>query len=491
VTDPAACSGASPATRQAADAAAGGISALSATELTAAIRRRDISAREALDAHFARIDAVNGQLNAVVTEDREGAAALAAAADALTVSGAELPPLHGLPMTHKDTNNTKGLRTTQGSVIFRDFVPDFDDLIIARFKAAGAVTTGKTNVPEFAAGSHTFNDIFGTTVNPYDTAKSAGGSSGGAAAAIAARIQPLSDGSDMGGSLRIPATFCNVVGFRPSVGVIPVAPTRNAWAWLARTGTMARDVQDIALAMAAVAGPDPAVPYAAPVAAGRFTEPLRRELTGLRVGWSPDFGLGVPVEKEVLRVLESQLRIFEDLGATVEEAAPDLRDADEVFGTTRAFDFALGLGELVAKHLDVVKPEVRWNVDRGRALSGQDLVSAALARTRLDTSVRRFFGRYDVFASPTAQLLPFEASLRYPTSINGVEFETYLDWMRSACLISATGLPAISVPAGFSDGGLPVGLQLAMNHGQDFELLQVAYGFEQATGHAKRAPAPG
>ena len=466
-----------------------GISGLSARALTAAIRRREISAREALDAHFARIDEVNGQINAVVTEDRDRAAELAAAADALTVSGADLPLLHGLPLTHKDTNNTKGMRTTQGSVIFRDFVPDFDDLIIARLKAAGVITTGKTNVPEFAAGSHTFNDVFGTTVNPYNTQVSAGGSSGGAAAAIAARIQPLSDGSDMGGSLRIPASFCNVVGFRPSLGVIPVAPTRNAWAWLARTGTMARDVEDIALAMAAVAGPDPAVPYLYPLKDGQFDEPLQRDLTGLRIGWSPDFGLGVPVEKEVLRVLESQLRIFEDLGAIVEEAAPDLRDADQVFRTTRAFDFALGLGDVVAKHLDVVKPEVRWNVDMGRALSGQDLVSAALARTRLDTSVRRFFDRFDVFASPTAQVLPFEASQRYPTSINDVEFETYLDWMRSACLISATGLSALSVPAGFSDAGLPVGLQLAMNHGRDFDLLQVAYGFEQATRHAQREPA--
>jgi amidase len=222
-----------------------GISSLSATALTAAIRLREISAREALDAHFARIDEVNGQINAVVTEDRERAAALAAAADDLTMSGADLPLLHGLPMTYKDTNNTKGMRTTQGSVIFRASVPNFDDLIIARLKAAGIVTTGKTNVPEFAAGSHTFNDVFGTTVNPYNPAVSAGGSSGGAAAAIAARIQPLSDGSDMGGSLRIPASFCNVVGFRPSAGVIPVAPTRNARAWLARTGTMARHVEDI------------------------------------------------------------------------------------------------------------------------------------------------------------------------------------------------------------------------------------------------------
>lgn len=460
---------------------------MSATALTAAIRRREVSAREALEAHFARIDEVNPAINAVVTQDREGAAALAAAADKLTVSGADLPPLHGLPMTHKDTNNTKGLRTTSGSVIFKDFVPTFDDLLISRLKVAGVVTTGKSNVPEFAAGSHTFNELFGTTVNPYDLSRSAGGSSGGVAASIAARIQPLGDGSDMGGSLRIPASFCNVVGFRPSLGVVPMTPSRNAWAWLGRAGLMARDVEDIALGMTAIAGPDPAGPHGYPVQ-GSFGAALQRDLTGVRIGWSADFGLGVPVDREVLRVLESQLAVFADLGASVEEAAPDLREADEVFGTTRAFDFALNYGDLVIEHGEVIKPEVRWNVVKGWELTGQDLVDAALARTRLDTSVREFFGKYDVFASPATQVLPFDAAERYPTSVNGVEFETYLDWMRSACLISATGLPAVSVPAGFSDGGLPVGLQLSMASGKDVELLQVAYAFEQATGWAKRAP---
>lgn len=460
---------------------------LSAVGITGAIRRREISAREALDAHFERIDAVNGRINAVVTEDRERATALAAAADALTASSAPLPPLHGLPMTHKDTHNTKGLRTTQGSMVFKDFVPTFDDLIISRLRDSGVVTTGKTNVPEFAAGSHTFNDVFGTTVNPFDTSRSAGGSSGGAAAAIAARIQPLGDGSDMGGSLRIPASFCNIVGYRPSLGVVPAVPTRNAWSWLARNGLMARDVEDIALGMTAIAGPHAAVPYTYPVRRS-FGAVLERDLTGLRIGWSADFGLGVPVDREVLRVLEGQLQVFSDLGAVVEEAAPDLRDADQVFTTTRAFDFVLAFRELVGKHGEVIKPEVRWNVEQGLRLTAEELVDAALARTRLDAGVRRYFGTYDVFASPATQVLPFDASQRYPTSVDGVEFETYLDWMRSACLISATGLPAVSVPAGFSADGLPVGLQLAMPHGSDVELLRVAYAFEQATGWAKRVP---
>lgn len=465
------------------------INKLSARALASAIRARKISAREALDAHLTQIDSVNPAINAIVTLDREAALAAADAADAVTMAGtAELPPLHGVPMTHKDTHNTKGLRTTQGSVVFKDAVPDFDDLIVERLKSAGVVTTGKSNVPEFAAGSHTFNDVFGTTTNPYEPSLSAGGSSGGVAAAIAARIQSIGDGSDMGGSLRIPASFCNVVGFRPSTGVVPMMPSRDVFSWLGRVGPMAREVSDIALVMSVIAGAHPRNPMPNPVPPGRFTEPLQRDLSGVRIAFSPDFGIGVPVQKEVLRTLEKQLEVFESLGASVELAAPDMREADEVFGNVRAMEYALKLGDVVKEHGELVKPEVRWNVEKGWALSSQDWVETTLARTRLEMRVQDFFADFDVFASPCAQVLPFDASLRYPTSIDGVELDNYLDWMRSACLISATGLPALSVPAGFSDSGLPVGLQLAMNHGKDFELLQVGYAFEQSTEFAQLAP---
>ena len=478
------------------------IQAMSAVGLAAALRTRAVSAREALAAHLEQIEAVNPPINAVVTLDPEAAHAVAAAADQRAAAAGRLvhqpplPPLHGLPMTHKDTHSTKGLRTTQGSDLFRDFVPDADDLIIARLKAAGVVTTGKTNVPEFAAGSHTFNEVFGTTTNPYAPDLSAGGSSGGAAAALAARIQPISDGSDMGGSLRIPASFCNVVGFRPSAGVVPGWPARDLWSWLGRSGPMAREVADIALMLSAVAGPHPgpsvgprAGGYGAPsIAPEVFSRPLHRELTGLRVAWTPDFGLGIPVEKEVLRVLEDQLAFFEELGAHVVRACPDLRDADLVFRNVRALEFVQNLGDLVRRHPERIKPEVRWNVEQGWALTGQDLADTAAVRTRLEHRVQEFFTGCDVLLAPAAQVLPFDASLRYPASINGEELPTYLDWMRSACVISATGLPALSMPAGFSAEGLPVGLQMVMNHGEDFELLQVAQAFEQATGYARRAP---
>ena len=464
------------------------IGELSAVELTAAIRGKKISAREALAVHLERIAEVNPVINAVVTLDAEGAHARAYQADQLTVSGKGLPPLHGLPMTHKDTNNTAGMRTTQGSLALRDFVPDADDLIVARLKTAGVVTTGKSNVPEFGAGSHTFNDLFGTTVNPYAPTLSAGGSSGGVAAVVASRIQSIGDGSDMGGSLRIPASFCNIVGFRPSTAVIPMPSAHNAYAWLGRTGPMARSIEDIALFMAVTSGRDPRVPHPEGLDPQVFRSGLETDMRGVRIGWSRDFGIGVPVEQEILDHLEQQLAVFEDLGAIVEEATPDFTEADLVFGNTRALDFAAGLGQILDRNGDVIKPEVHWNVAKGFSLTARDLIETAAARTRLERSVQDFFGRYDLFASPCAQVLPFDATLRYPLDVSGVASETYLDWMRSACRLSATGLPVLSVPAGFSSEGLPIGLQLASNHYTDMQLLRWGRAFEQQTRYAAVAP---
>ena len=461
---------------------------MSATELVGAIRRGKVSAREALDAHLERIDEVNPAVNAVVTVDPEHAYDAAEAADRLTVSGAETPPLHGLPMTHKDTHAVAGTRSTSGSPIFADHVPEEDDLVIARLRAAGVVATGKSNVPEFGAGSHTFNEVFGTTTNPYDPTLSAGGSSGGVAAAIALGVQPLGEGSDVGGSLRIPASFCGVVGFRPSYGVIPSPTPIDDQAWLGRTGPMAREVSDIALFMSAVSGPSERVVPAAPLTGDDFSGPIVGDLRGVRIGWSPDLGIGVPVEPGVLDVLTRRLRVFEEAGAVVEEAAPDLSGADEVFLTTRALGFAAALGPLVREHRDLVKPEVVWNVETGWALDSGRIIDATLARTRLAAAVRDFHSRYDLFVSPAAQVVPFDARWRYPASVDGVETPTYLDWMRSACVLSATGLPVLAVPAGFTRSGLPVGFQMAADHYRDVELLRFAKAFEDRTRCVDRRP---
>lgn len=463
------------------------IQAMSLRKLAGSIRRREISAREALDAHLRRIEEVNPVINAVVTLDPEGAWERATEADKMLAAGVEVGPLHGVPMTHKDNHNTAGMRTTFGSPIFADNTPEYDGLIIGRLKKAGVNTTGKSNVPELAAGSHTFNPVFGTTTNPYDPTCSAGGSSGGAAAAIAAGIQPAGDGSDMGGSLRTPGSFCNLIGYRPSLGRIPMLPTKNPWAWISRQGFLARDVEDIRYLMKATAGPAPLSPSALPLDRSYTGAPLET-LHGLRIGWTTDFGLGVPVQQEVLDVLIPQLRVFEELGAQVQEACPDLSDADEVFQTTRAFDFATQYGHLMAEHRSQMKTAVQWNIDKGLALTAPDMISANGARARLHEAVHSFFSRYDVLLSPAVQVLPFDAALEYPTQIEGTPMENYLDWMRAATLISATGLPALSVPGGFSRSGLPVGLQIVTADGADRMLLQVAQSFETATEFHRERP---
>lgn len=453
---------------------------MSAGELTASIRRGELSAREALQSHWNRIDALNPTINAVIYEDRDRAWEDAAAADERQASGAALGPLHGVPMTNKDSNATAGMPNTWGSPLLQDVVPSQDNLAVGRLRAAGAIMTGKSNVPEFAAGAHTFNEVYGTTGNPYDPSRSAGGSSGGAAAAIAAGIQPVGDGSDMGGSLRIPASFCNVLGLRPSLGRVPDLHD-NSWMWLGRIGPMAREVSDLALMMNVMSGPDPRVPTSIQEADVDFRVGLRSGVSGLRIGWSPDVGLGVPVDPEVVRVAEHALAVFADAGAIIEEAAPDLAEADEVFRQTRAFDMEFGWGELVRGNPSLVKPEMIENVELGHRQTAADLHRLARARTRLETRTREYFGRYDLWLTPTAQVLPFPAAQRWPREVAGEPMGDYLDWMRSVCVVSAMSTPALSVPAGFSATGLPVGIQLVAPQGADALLLRAAHAYEERT----------
>ncbi|MFD6052961.1 amidase family protein [Agromyces sp. NPDC060279] len=464
----------------------------SAIELTGLIRRGELSAREAMTAHWRRIDELNPAINAVIYEDREAAWAQATAADARQAAGDELGPLHGLPLTNKDTNETAGMPNTWGSPLLQHVVPETDSLIVARLRAAGAIPSGKNNVPEFAAGAHTFNEVFGTTGNPYDPSRSAGGSSGGAAAAIAAGIQPIGDGSDMGGSLRTPASFCNVLGLRPSLGRIP-SPGPNSWMWLGRSGPMAREVADLALMLTTVSGPDPRVPSSIPQSAEAFARELEldRGVTGLRIGWAPDAGLGLPFEPEVVEVAERALDVLADAGAIVERAAPDLSDADAVFRQTRAFDFESAWGPLVRANPDRVKPEMLENVAAGEHQTAAELRALAAARTRLEAATLAYFDRFDVWITPTAQVLPFPVGLRWPTEVAGEPMRDYLEWMRSVCVVSAMSGPALSVPAGFSAGGLPVGIQLVGPQGADALLLRVAHAYEQRTRWAWTRPTLG
>ena len=459
-----------------------------ARDLADALRRRELSSREVVEAHLRQIERVNPHVNAVVTLAADRALEEADAADKTTASGDDTPALHGLPVLHKDTHETAGIRTTQGSPLLADYVPKRDELVIERLRSAGAIGLGKTNTPEFAAGSHTFNPVFGLTRNPYDPSRSAGGSSGGAAAALACGMAPVADGSDMGGSLRNPASFCNVVGLRPSPGRVPTWPAPAAWATMAVQGPMGRTVQDAALLLSAMAGPDSRSPIALQDPGSDFAPPLERGLGGLRVSWSPDLGGAVPVDPEVAAAVERQVEVFEGLGCTVEQACPDFAGAEEVFRTLRAWQFELALGPVVDRHRDRVKPSIVWNVEVGRALTGADIGRAEVLHTQLFHRVREFFERYDVLLLPVSQVAPFDADLEYPAEIDGVAQETYLDWMRSAYWVSATGCPALSVPAGFTRDGLPVGLQVVGPHRADRLVLQVGHAFEQATGHGLRRP---
>jgi amidase len=450
-----------------------------AREMAAGIRSREISARELLDLHLARIAELNPRLNAIVSLDEERARLSATAADRATASGDRLGPLHGLPFAVKDTHDVAGWRTTYGSPLFAEHVPERDELIVERIRAAGAVILGRTNVPEFAAGSHTFNSVYGTTLNPVDPSRSAGGSSGGAACALRAGMVPLADGSDMGGSLRNPASFCGVVGLRPSLGRVPSWPDENYWETTSTSGPLARDVGDVALLLSVVAGPDARVPTALGDPGSAFLDPQPADLSGVRAALSPDLGGLLEVDAEVRRVVEAAGAALAGAGARVEPAHPDLAEAEDTFRTLRAWHFQAALGALLAAHPDSFKPALADNIRAGEGLSGADVARAYAQRSALSDRMRLFFESYDVLVLPTSQVPPFPADQEYPHQINGRPMATYLDWMRSAYLITATGCPAVSLPAGQTPDGLPIGVQVVAPFGADRRLLEIAAAFER------------
>ena len=461
---------------------------LTAVEQAGLIRRGQVSALELLDAHLERIDQVNPSLNAIVTYLPERARQAAQAADERQARGEALGILHGLPVAHKDLFETAGMRSTMGSLCYSDYVPESDDLIIARMKAAGCVSLGKTNVPEFGAGSHTFNPVFGATRNPYDLSKTCGGSSGGAAVALAAGMIPIADGSDMGGSLRNPASFCNVVGLRPSPGRVPSYPAGNAWSTLSVDGPMGRTVQDVALLLQAIAGYDSRAPISLHEPASIFADRLERDFADVKLAWSPDLG-SFPVERRVIDTIEAQLPVFSELGCDIEAAHPDFRDAYDIFQTLRAWNFAQNFEERFAEFGEqAFKETIRWNAAQGRRLSAADISRAEVKRTELYHRVREFMGTYDFLLLPTAQLPPFPIEWEYPQSINDQPMRTYIDWMMSCAFITVTGLPAISLPAGFTEDGLPVGLQIVGQPHGELALLQLAYAFQEATRFYARRP---
>ncbi|WP_248964862.1 amidase [Sphaerisporangium perillae] len=460
---------------------------LSAVEMLELLRARQISAAELTEAHLRRIGEVGGEVNAIVTLVADRALDEARRLDEGLARGHWQGPLHGLPIAFKDLTDTAGIRTTYGSPLFAEHVPQADALVVRRARAAGAITIGKTNTPEFGTGSHTVNEIFGATRNPYDPSRSAGGSSGGAAAALASGMVALADGSDMGGSLRNPASFCNVVGLRPTPGRVPDASPTSAWFTLSVAGPMARTVGDAALLMSVISGFAPTSPFAIREDGSRFAGPLDPRVEGLRVAWSPDLG-GLPVDPETAAVTARAPGVLAGLGAKVEEVRLDLSDAEDAFRTYRAWHYASTFGDLPQDRLG---PNVAWNVEQGRKVTGADLARAERLRSGLFQRMNAFFDTFDVLIAPVSQVPPFPVDQPYVTEVAGTPMPDYLAWMRSAYWISVLHAPAASVPCGFTPGGLPVGVQIVGRPWEDLTVLRTAYAFEQATGHGARRPAFG
>lgn len=463
-----------------------------AVELAALIRRREVSAVEVMDAHLERLAATNPRVNAVVTLVADSARRGAEAADRALAAGESVGPLHGLPVVHKDLVPTKGIRTTFGSRIYESFVPRADGLLVERLRAAGAITLGKTNTPEFGAGSQTFNEVFGPTRNPWELTKTPGGSSGGAAAALACGMVPLADGSDFGGSLRNPASFCGVVGFRPSAGLVPMWPNETPRFPVPVEGPMARTVADAALMLSALAGRDERAPLSFETPAEVFRAPLEADFRGVRVAWAATIA-GLPFDPAVTAALAPARRVLESLGCEVEEAAPDLEGGREIFRRLRAWYFHRRFRRHLRRHRELLKDTVAGNIEEGARLSAAEVREAERGREEMAARAARFFDRYRFLALPVAQVPPFAVEQEWVREIAGVRMNSYIEWMESCSLVSLLGVPAISVPFGRTPDDLPVGLQIVGratgDHRGDLALLRFAHAFEQAAALPRRFPA--
>jgi amidase len=461
-----------------------------ASELVALYRRRKVSPVEVVQAVLKRIEKVNPALNAYCTVAGEQALAAARRATAaIGRKGATLGPLHGVPVSIKDLTPTKGIRTTWGSKIHEHYVPETDALVVERLKAAGAIVVGKTNTPEFGAGANTFNAVFGATRNPWNPRLTSGGSTGGGAVALATGLGPLAQGSDLGGSLRLPASFCGVVGFRTSPGCVPVWPSLTAWDTLSVQGPMARTVGDTALMLSTLVGPDPRVPISYPVDARALLAAVRRPtVKGLRIAWGGDLGI-TPLDDEVRRVTEATLDVFRKLGARVEAAHPAFTEVAEIVRTSRGAAMAARHHDKLAQWKPVMQDNLVRNIEQGLALTPAEIGQGERLRTDLFHRVRAFMERYDLILTPTAAVPPFPVELTSgPREINGVEMTHYIQWALLTYAFTVINAPAISVPGGFTRDGLPVGLQIVGRWRDEVGVLRAAAAFERKVPWAHRRP---
>lgn len=460
--------------------------AKTAAEVVGLLRQGEVTPDDLLDALEARVAEVDGAVNALPTlcfeRARDRAKGLTEKAPA------ERGVLAGMPVAIKDLLDVAGVRSTQGSPIFADHVPDRSDVVVEMLEQAGGLIYAKSNTPEFGAGANTFNEVFGRTLNPWDTRKSCAGSSGGSAVALATGMAWLASGSDLGGSLRNPASFCGIVGFRPSPGRVAHGPSATPFMTMSVEGPMARTVPDVALMLDAMSGRHPVDPISLEKPATSFVETVARRRLPAKVAFSVDLGGITPVDPEVASIVTAAARRFEDLGVTVVEATPDFADVQEIFQTLRAMQFAAAKRDLLHTHRDQLKPEVIWNIEKGLALTMEEIAAAELARGRLYQRVEAFFRKYDLLLSPATIVPPYPVEQRYVESCGGHEFSNYIEWCTVAYAITCSSCPAVSVPAGFTASGLPVGLQIAGKPRGEAGLLSAAALYEEAAGLAGKVP---
>ena len=470
------------------------ISALGARDLSALIHSREISCAEVMEATLARIARLNPAINAIVSlRDGDALMAEARACDGELAAGRSRGWLHGIPQAVKELSATKGLTTTQGSPIFRDFVPQEDAIHVARLRAAGAIIIGKTNTPEFGLGSHSYNPVFGVTRNPWDTSRAAGGSSGGAGAALAMRLVSVADGSDMMGSLRNPAAFNNIVSLRPSFGVVPAGPAPNVFTpGLSTEGPMGRSVADIAALLATQAGYDPRSPQSLPGDGSEFAEIAPCDPAGIRIGWMGDLGGYLPFEADILDICRDALTVFQDMGCVVEDTAPGfaMERVWQAWKTQRHAVVASNLKALYddPKKRDLLKPEAIWEIENGLKLTATDFFAASTERSAWHRAAMRLFETYDYLVLPSAQVFPFPAEWTWPKEIAGHAMDTYHRWMEVVVPAGLLGLPVLALPAGFGPQGLPMGFQLIGRPRSDRDLLAFGARYEEATGWLGMAP---
>ncbi|MDR3469609.1 MAG: amidase family protein [Xanthobacteraceae bacterium] len=445
----------------------------------------EITPHDLLDALEQRIDEVDGKVNALPTRCFDRARAHA---DALmTKPPGERGLLAGLPVPIKDLTSVKGVRTTLGSPIFRDNIPESSDILVDHLEANGAVIYAKSNTPEFGAGANTFNEVFGATRNPWDLSRSAAGSSGGAAAALASGTAWLAHGSDMGGSLRNPASFCGIVGLRPSIGRVAHTPTSKIDGTLGVQGPMARNVEDVALLLDAMAGEIAADPLSLPRVSPSFLAAARSGAKPRRVAYSPDLGI-TPVDPEVAAITRKAAQAFAEAGVIVEEAHPDLSEAHDCFQTLRAFDFAMNAASLLRQHRDLLKPEVVWNIEKGLQLSAEQVEKAEAQRVMLTRRALAFFETYDLLLAPATIVAAFPVEQRYLAECAGHRFDNYVEWLAIVYAITLVCCPALSLPCGLTSQGLPVGLQIVAAPRAEAQLLAGARLLEGLLGTPVKTP---